>query len=194
MWKCLNLFRIRFQEQLLINFYVDFIDFYLDYTNIFLKLCLKYRDFIYRSRRSQMFFKIGVLKNFAIFTGKHLCWSLFLIQLQAQAQACKFIRKRLQHRCFPVNIAKFLKTASFTEHLQWLLLHLISQFLNEEIFIEPTVFADFPAICQKDTETVRLMKFLLPVNQVKIQYFMLGFLKLGCLPFQLFQPCYRTKK
>ena len=26
-----------------------------------------------------MFFKIRVLKNFAIFTGKHLCWSLFLL-------------------------------------------------------------------------------------------------------------------
>ena len=30
-----------------------------------------------------MFFKIGVLKNFATFTGNHLCWSLFfLIKLQ----------------------------------------------------------------------------------------------------------------
>ena len=27
--------------------------------------------------RSQMFFKIGVLRNFAIFTGKHLRWSHF---------------------------------------------------------------------------------------------------------------------
>ena len=27
----------------------------------------------YRSSRSQMFFKIAVLKKFAIFTGKHLC-------------------------------------------------------------------------------------------------------------------------
>ena len=27
--------------------------------------------------------KIGVRKNFANFTGKHLCWSLFLINLQA---------------------------------------------------------------------------------------------------------------
>ena len=26
------------------------------------------------------FFKKAVLKNFAIFTGKHLCWRLFLIQ------------------------------------------------------------------------------------------------------------------
>ena len=31
------------------------------------------------SSRSQLFFKIGVLKNFAIFTGKHMCWSIFLI-------------------------------------------------------------------------------------------------------------------
>ena len=30
---------------------------------------------------SQMFFKIGILKNFANFTGKHMCWSLFLIKL-----------------------------------------------------------------------------------------------------------------
>ena len=37
----------------------------------------------YRGSRSQMFFKISVLKNFAIFTGNHLCWSLFLIKLQA---------------------------------------------------------------------------------------------------------------
>ena len=40
-----------------------------------------------RSSRSQMFFKIGVLRNFANFRGKHLCWDLFLT-------------KRLQHRCF----------------------------------------------------------------------------------------------
>ena len=36
-----------------------------------------------KAARLQMFFKIGVLKNYAIFTGKHLCWSYFLIKLQA---------------------------------------------------------------------------------------------------------------
>ena len=36
--------------------------------------------------------------------------------------AYNFITKRLQHRCFPVNIAKFLRTTIFKEHLQWLLL------------------------------------------------------------------------
>ena len=33
-----------------------------------------------RSRRSQMFFKIAILKKFAKFTRKHLCWSLFSIK------------------------------------------------------------------------------------------------------------------
>ena len=33
--------------------------------------------------RSPMFFKVNVLKNFAIFTGKPLCWSLFRIKLRA---------------------------------------------------------------------------------------------------------------
>ena len=28
-------------------------------------------------RYSQMFFEIGVLKKFTIFTGKHVCWNLF---------------------------------------------------------------------------------------------------------------------
>ena len=32
----------------------------------------------FRSSRSQMFFKVGVLKSFAKFTWKHLCQSLFL--------------------------------------------------------------------------------------------------------------------
>ena len=31
---------------------------------------------------------------------------------------CSFIKQRLQHRCFPVNIAKFLKNAYFKEHLR----------------------------------------------------------------------------
>ena len=34
-------------------------------------------------RDPEVFCKKGVLKNFAVFTGKHLCWSLFLIELQA---------------------------------------------------------------------------------------------------------------
>ena len=67
--------------------------------------------FIITSSRLQMFFKLCVLKNFIFFTGNHLCWSLFLIKLQTFRRAA-LLRKRLQHKCFLVNIAKFLRTAS----------------------------------------------------------------------------------
>ena len=40
----------------------------------------------------QMCFKVGVLKNFTIFKGKRMCWTLL--------KACNFIRDRIQHRCF----------------------------------------------------------------------------------------------
>ena len=37
-------------------------------------------------------------------------------------KASNFIKKILQHKCFFVNIAKFLRTAFLIEHLWWLLL------------------------------------------------------------------------
>ena len=46
----------------------------------------------YRSSRQEVFCKKGVLKNFAKFTGKHLCQSLFLNKV-AGLQACNFILK-----------------------------------------------------------------------------------------------------
>ena len=52
--------------------------------------------------RSSMFYKTVVLKMFAIFAGKQLRWSLFLIN---------FVKERLGRRCFLLNIAKFLRTA-----------------------------------------------------------------------------------
>ena len=55
-----------------------------------------------------MFYKRNAFKSLAIFTGKHLRWRFFLIN---------FIKKRLQHRCFPVNIAKGLSTAFYIEHV-----------------------------------------------------------------------------
>ena len=52
---------------------------------------------IERSSRSQMFFKISVLGVLAL-------------------KACKFIKKRLQRRCFAVKFLKFFRKPFFTEH------------------------------------------------------------------------------
>ena len=62
---------------------------------------------IYRSSRSQMFFGTGALKNFAMLE--------FLSNEVAGLQACNFIKKRLQHRCFSVKFAKSLR-ASFLQN------------------------------------------------------------------------------
>ena len=50
------------------------------YTFLFLKK-------LSRGSRPEVFCEKGVLRNFAKFTGKHLCQSLFLIKLQVPPQA-----------------------------------------------------------------------------------------------------------
>ena len=40
----------------------------------------------------------------------------------ADPQNSNIIKKRFQHRYFPVKFAKFLRTPCFTDHLPWLLL------------------------------------------------------------------------
>ena len=74
-------------------------------------LCHKmnHRDLLglFRSSHRRCSVKKGVLKNFANFTGKHLCWSPFWILLQVFRPATLLKKKILQHWCFPV---KFLRT------------------------------------------------------------------------------------
>ena len=65
----------------------------------------------YRTSPPEVFCKKGILRNFA----KHL-------------QAATLLKKRLWHRYFPVNFAKFLRTLFFTEHFQWLFLNVTTIF------------------------------------------------------------------
>ena len=69
----------------------------------------------YRSRSSHrkwVLCKNDVLKNFTIFIEKRLCWSHFFNKVAESCclQHCRFIKKRLQYRCFSVNIVIFLRT------------------------------------------------------------------------------------
>ena len=75
---------------------------------------------LYRSSRSQMFFEIGVLKNFAIFTTKHLCCILFLIKLQASWPAT-FVKSNSSTSVF-LWILRIFKNTYFEKHCERLLL------------------------------------------------------------------------
>ena len=66
--------------------------------------------------------KKGVLRNFRKFTGIHLCQSLFVNKL-ASLRPATLLKKRLWHRCVPMNFVKFLGTPFFIEKLRWLLLN-----------------------------------------------------------------------
>ena len=65
--------------------------------------------YLTRSSHQRCSMKKGVLKNFTKFTGKHLCQSLIFNKL-AVLRPATLLKKRLWHRCFPVNFVKFLRT------------------------------------------------------------------------------------
>ena len=58
-----------------------------------------------------MFFKIGVLKNFSIFSVKHLRWSFFFSY-----------QKENRTRVLSSEYCEFFENSFFVKHLRWLLL------------------------------------------------------------------------
>ena len=69
-------------------------------------------EIILRSSRPEVFCKKGVLKKITIltrFTGKRLHQSLFFDKVEGLRHTTLF-KKRIWHRCIPVNITKFLRT------------------------------------------------------------------------------------
>ena len=76
----------------------------------------------FRSSRPEVFCRKGVLK------------------------ACNFIKKRLWHRCFPVNFAKFLRTLFLTERLRWMLLSLTLP-LDKRRFFFQVFKCKFVCVC-----------------------------------------------
>ena len=79
-----------------------------------------------RSSHRRCSVKKAGLKNFRNFIGNHLCWSLFLI-------VCR--KKRLQHRCFPVKFAKFVRTPPNVCFWEWYTSMTCTQFFYLLIWI-----------------------------------------------------------
>ena len=73
-----------------------------------LMVAFPYGEFFYKPQKQppEVFYKKGVLENFAISTENQ--WSFFL--------ACSFIKTRPHNSCFPVNFEKLLRT-SFSQNV-----------------------------------------------------------------------------
>ena len=98
--------------------------FWKKYFTVYPRLYV-YRKSSYRSIRSQMLFKIGVLKNFANFTGKYLCQSLFFdkgagLRLQLWTHVGEFLwnlqntKNTFFHRTRPVTASDHIMKIIFT--------------------------------------------------------------------------------
>ena len=84
--------------------------------------CCNFSSTTYRSNHWRWSVAKGVLRNFARFTGKHLC----------SLRPATLLKKRPWHRCFSVNFAKFQRKPFVTEHLRWLLLNILFLSLFEK--------------------------------------------------------------
>ena len=77
----------------------------------------------YRSSYWRISIRKDVLRNFLKFTGKHQ--SLFFNKV-AGLRPATLLKKRLWHRCFPVNFVKFLRTPFLQNTFGRLLLKILT--------------------------------------------------------------------
>ena len=81
----------------------------IPWNSIMGKLYQRHLSVNCRSSRLQMFFKIDVLKNSVNFTWKYLCWSLFLLKLQAFRSAT-LLKRDSNTGVLLGKFARFLRT------------------------------------------------------------------------------------
>ena len=98
--------------------------------------------------------KRAVLKNFAINTGKHLFVKVIGLQ------ACNFVKKRVPHGCFSVNVVKFLRTPTLKNTCEQLLLKILQQWCF------PLKFAKFLRTPILKNICKRLLLFVSPQNTI----------------------------
>ena len=89
--------------------------------------------------------KKGVLKNFAKFTGKHLCQSLFLNKVAGQRPAT-LLKEGLWHRYFRANFEKCLRAPSLQNTSGQLLLDRYPDFLCSVMDQSPYAVSSFKSI------------------------------------------------
>ena len=110
---------------------------------------------------SQMSFKIIFFKNFSNFTEKHVLDSLFNEVAGLQGMS-------LQHRCFPVRYAKYLKPLIFPEYLRWLLVWI--EEINPFCTNVPICFGAFQYLLQKNGKHWNIWSRWKEISNVVVWY------------------------
>ena len=94
--------------------------------------------FFFRNSNQRCFVGKCALRRFAKFTAKHLCQILFF--RFGLGPATLMLKKRLWHRCFPVNFEKFIRAPSVQYTSRRLLLFNCLTTLNNFISLEVQCF------------------------------------------------------
>ena len=127
-----------------------------------------------KKQPTELFYKKVVLKNFAIFTWKHLCWSLLLIQnilAFLRAPILKNICERLLHKNWTMKLKQLKivhKDFNFTLE-SWVFLH---QYISEKCLFHDWFHLEFVItqnISLVSWEINSKQQILTKVNQKKIK-------------------------
>ena len=70
-------------------------------------------SWVLQKQPSDVFYKKDVLTNFSIFTGKHLCWNLFLNKLTSM----QLFKKEIPTQVYFCEYYEIIKNTYFKEHL-----------------------------------------------------------------------------
>ena len=109
-----------------------------------------------------MFYKKAVVKTFATFTGKHLCLALFLVKFQT-FQACKFVKKRLQHRP-----SILLKRDCNTGVFLWILQNFQEHLFGKDVWAAAFGTGIWTAIKSRTLTLIFIMLYILKIIYVKM--------------------------
>ena len=83
-----------------------------------------------------------------------------LMQEGAGLKGSNYIKRRLQHRCFRVNIIKFLRTAFYIERLRWLLLNpCYHGYFGFNIAVADSLEQQTNKMCQRSLKIKRFVIF-----------------------------------
>ena len=105
-----------------------------------------------------------------------------LLNKAAGPKACKFIKKWLQHRCFPVNIAKFLRTPILKNIYVRLLLSDFRKWLFRTFFLNSR-FQNHPDL--------KILKMYQPLSNQSFNHNLAHMLFLNLTPKLSFEPWFR---